>query len=79
MIAQMVAQAAGRIEIMAGGGVTPASAPALLAAGVDALHASCGVPAGDGTTRINIPASLRTDEGAIRALRAAMTEVRACA
>ncbi|GGL61691.1 copper homeostasis protein CutC [Wenxinia marina] len=79
LIAAMVAQAAGRIEIMAGGGVTPASAQALLATGVDALHASCAVAADDGAPGIGLPASRLTDAAAIRALRAAMTEVRACA
>ena len=70
-IARMVRQAAGRIEIMAGGGVTPASVPALLATGVDALHASCAVSSGGegfgfGRTR-------RTDAGRITALKRAMT------
>jgi copper homeostasis protein len=36
----MVAAAAGRLEVMAGSGVTPASVAALAAAGVDAVHAS---------------------------------------
>ncbi len=36
----LVAEAAGEIEIMAGSGVDAASAPALVAAGVDALHFS---------------------------------------
>lgn len=36
----LVAEAAGEIEIMAGSGVTAASAPALAATGVDALHFS---------------------------------------
>jgi copper homeostasis protein len=36
----MVAAAAGRIEVMAGSGVTPASVATLAAAGVDAVHAS---------------------------------------
>ena len=39
-IADMVAAAAGRIQIMAGGGVTLATIPALVAAGVDAVHLS---------------------------------------
>lgn len=36
----LVAEAAGAIEVMAGGGVSAASAPALAALGVDALHFS---------------------------------------
>lgn len=37
---RMVRASAGRIEIMAGGGVLPADIPALLATGVDAVHLS---------------------------------------
>lgn len=37
---EMVSAAAGRIEIMAGSGVNAASAPALAATGVDAVHFS---------------------------------------
>lgn len=40
-IAALVAQAAGRIGIMAGSGVTAATAPGLLATGVRELHGSC--------------------------------------
>src|SRR3954469_20996195 len=43
-IAGMVAAADGRIEIMAGGGVTLATIPALVAAGVDAVHMSAKRP-----------------------------------
>lgn len=39
-LARMAAAAAGRIQVMAGSGVTAASAPALAASGVDALHFS---------------------------------------
>jgi len=39
-IADMVGAAGGRIQIMAGGGVTLATIPALVAAGVDAVHMS---------------------------------------
>lgn len=41
LLKKLVETAERRIEIMAGGGVTPANAPDLIAAGVDALHASC--------------------------------------
>lgn len=67
--------AAGRVEIMAGGGVAPESAPDLVAAGVDALHASCGVAreAQGDIARIGIAAQQKeTDAGAIAALRQAM-------
>jgi copper homeostasis protein len=40
-IAALVAQAAGRISIMAGAGVTAATASAVLATGVRELHGSC--------------------------------------
>ncbi len=40
-IAELVRRAAGRIQIMAGGGVTPQNAATLLRTGVDALHGSC--------------------------------------
>ena len=41
VLSQLVDQAAQRIEIMAGGGVTEDAVPLLLSAGVDAIHASC--------------------------------------
>lgn len=75
VLRRLVSRAAGRIEIMAGGGVTPEAAPALIGAGVDALHASCGVarPARGGVARIGIPETQKeTDAGAIAALRQAM-------
>jgi copper homeostasis protein len=43
-IARLVAQAAGRIGIMAGAGVTAETAPGLLALGVRELHGSCSEP-----------------------------------
>ncbi|GEM35281.1 copper homeostasis protein CutC [Nocardia neocaledoniensis NBRC 108232] len=56
-LAAMVDHAAGRIQIMAGGGVTVADLPALHGAGVDAVHLSArrvvaddGGPGGGGTT-----------------------------
>lgn len=80
-IRRLVEQARGRIEIMAGGGVTPEAAPLLLASGVDALHASCGraVPARQqATQRIGIDGTQReTDAAAITALRHAMRRAEA--
>lgn len=40
-LAALVRHAAGRIEIMAGGGLRPANVRHVLASGCDALHASC--------------------------------------
>ncbi len=42
LIKQLVSQAAGRIALMAGGGVRPENAPLLRATGVQALHSSAG-------------------------------------
>ena len=56
-LAAMVDQAAGRLQIMAGGGITVADIPALRRIGVDAVHLSArrvvaddGGPGGGGTT-----------------------------
>lgn len=46
-LARMVAAADGRLQVMAGGGVRPDDIPALLAAGVDAVHLSARRPSGD--------------------------------
>ncbi|WP_249353614.1 copper homeostasis protein CutC [Microbacterium sp. 2FI] len=40
LLSEFAAASAGRIEVMAGGGVTAADIPALFAAGVDAVHLS---------------------------------------
>lgn len=45
-LAEFAARADGRIEVMAGGGVTPADIPALFGAGVDAVHLSARSRAG---------------------------------
>lgn len=75
----LVRAAAGRCEIMAGGGVTAENAAALIATGVDALHASCGaarrVTGPLGALRI-APERMVTDAGSIRALQAAMRAAR---
>ena len=71
----LVRAAAGRCEIMAGGGVTAEIAEALIATGVDALHASCGVmqpvTGPFGALRI-APERMVTDADSIRALQQAM-------
>ncbi|KFI49473.1 copper homeostasis protein CutC [Bifidobacterium biavatii] len=74
-LCDLVAHAAGRIQIEAGGGVTIPSIPALRATGVDAVHMSAkttipspGGPGGGGAdARIE-----KTDRSAVRAAVAAM-------
>ncbi|SHJ24020.1 copper homeostasis protein [Wenxinia saemankumensis] len=73
-LAALVRQAAGRIEIMAGGGVTPAAVPDLLAAGVDAIHASCAAPVDTGAPGIGIPRGRSTDPARLAALKAALSK-----
>ncbi|MGN6365938.1 copper homeostasis protein CutC [Asticcacaulis taihuensis] len=75
----LVAQAAGRIEILAGGGVRADSADGLLRAGVLALHASCRAPLPlrrDRATELGyVTPDLRdTDAAQVRALRARLNE-----
>ena len=73
----LVQAAAGRVQIMAGGGVTAENAAALMAAGVDALHASCTAlrPVGGPLGPLRIAADrMVTDAGAIAALRAVMRQ-----
>ena len=71
----LVAAAAGRVAIMAGGGVTADNAAALIATGVDALHASASamrpVTGPLGALRI-APERMATDPDQIRALQAAI-------
>lgn len=45
VLREMAEASAGRVEIMAGGGVTPGAIPALAASGIDAVHLSARVPA----------------------------------
>lgn len=77
-IALMVERAGGRCRIMAGAGVRPDNAPALLAAtGVRELHASASVTVGETDERVTAlgfatPPRRRTDPGMVRALRAAL-------
>ncbi|MFC0811867.1 copper homeostasis protein CutC [Paracoccus panacisoli] len=67
----LVDAARGRVAIMAGGGVSAGNAAALMAAGVNALHASCSamrpVAGPLGALRI-APERMATDPAAIRAL-----------
>ena len=71
-IARLVRAAAGRIEVMAGGGVTPEAAPKLISAGVDALHASCTAPAG-AADPMGFGADRAPDPARIAALKATLT------
>jgi copper homeostasis protein len=78
-LASLVALAAGRIEVMAGGGITAANVASVTACGVAAVHASAktfveeampiglGALAGPGTSARAI-----TDRQAVQALRAAI-------
>jgi copper homeostasis protein len=82
-IAELHAQAEGRIAIMAGAGVTAANAAALIRrTGVEELHASCSAPASlddPGGRLIELgflPSAMReTDAEAVRALAAAIRSV----
>lgn len=76
LLARLVQRAAGRIEVMAGGGVNARNARLLTATGADALHASCGVrvPLRQPVERIGLSPIRQTNAKNIAALRAAMTE-----
>lgn len=76
-IGALARQAAGRIGIMAGGGIEAADAAPLLSAGADDLHASCSElredPATPGVLRI-AAARQCTSETKVRELLAAMRQ-----
>lgn len=67
-LAQLVARAAGRVQIMAGGGVTPDRIPALRATGVDWLHGSFSAPT---AAPLGAPPSPRADAAILTRARAA--------
>ena len=77
-IEALVRQAAGRIAVMAGAGVTPETAPGLLATGVQEMHASCSesvVVRGRITELGFAPADgRRTSAARVRALKQAMED-----
>jgi copper homeostasis protein len=79
MLARLVERSAGRIQIMAGGGVTVADIPALLASGVHSVHLSARTevndpaPAGPGGGTISYSA---TDPGVVGAAISAVRAVR---
>ena len=71
----MATAAAGRIEVMAGSGVNAASAPALVGAGVDALHFSAKrtiAATGDGSVADSMGGHEVTDRDAAFAVREAL-------
>jgi copper homeostasis protein len=81
-LARMVQRAAGRLEIMAGGGLALDDIPALHAAGLDAVHLSAKATVSSATSRPVSPggpdapdpsAYLVTDQYLVRAARAAAT------
>lgn len=74
VLARLVEAAAGRVQIMAGGGVTIEAIPALIAAGVDSVHLSAkGVRASDPTgPGGGAPEVLFTDGAVVAAARAAV-------
>lgn len=74
-LAALVAHAAGRVQIMAGGGVRPQDIPALVEAGVQAVHLSAsravqadGGPGGGGDAGYTVtdPALVQAAAGALR-------------
>lgn len=81
-LASLVRLADGRVEVMAGGGITAANVAAVARCGVDAVHASAkalidedvpiglGTLAGPGRTQRAI-----TDPAAVKALRSALDEL----
>lgn len=79
-LSHLVRIARGRVAIMAGGEIEPGDAAALVAAGVDELHAACRVPRPVigplGSLQIAAEYSV-TDAGSIAVLQAAIRAVEA--
>jgi copper homeostasis protein len=77
-LAGIVAVAAGRVRILPGAGITAANAAAMLARlpGVDEVHSSCSGVVGLGARAVALgfgaAERLVTDEGEVRALKAAL-------
>ena len=75
-IAALVAQAAGRITVMPGSGVTPGNAAMLKGLGIAEIHASCSAstPALGRVVEMGFAPRVQrqTDAGAVRALRQAL-------
>lgn len=51
-LAALARQARGRIKILAAGGIDPGNVAAILAVGVDEIHASCQTPVNDSDARL---------------------------
>jgi copper homeostasis protein len=82
VLTALVKQARGRIRILAGSGIDPGNVGAILATGVDEIHASCQTPVRQPDPKLVelgfVPAQPRqTDAGRISALAAAMAKWRA--
>ncbi len=75
-IAALVKQAAGRITVMPGSGVTPVNAPQLKALGITEIHASCSatIPVTGRAVEMGFAPALcrQTDADAVRALKTAL-------
>lgn len=75
-IAALVRQAAGRITVMPGSGVTSANAPQLKALGITEIHASCSatIPVTGRAVEMGFAPALwrQTDADAVRALKTAL-------
>ena len=72
----LVKAARGRIEILAGGGVTADNANAILASGVISLHASCrrvAIARDDRATALGYSSEMHTDAQLVAALRATLS------
>jgi copper homeostasis protein len=75
----LVREARGRIGILAAAGIDPSNVGAILATGVDEIHASCQVPRPDGEARL-IELGFaevgqgRTTADAVRALASAIEQ-----
>lgn len=79
-IAAMVQAAAGRIEIMAGGGVGPDTTEQMLALGVDSVHGSASRPApAHGAESIGVPPYAQTCSTKVAAMRAVIDDWSAAA
>ena len=75
-IAALIAQAAGRISVMPGSGVTADNAAIFTAMGASELHASCAAPVATNPLAVALgfgpPNERRTDAQLVRALRQAV-------